>query len=344
MATEFEGHTGTGKTLFILYIVACITTGKPWINAAPPFGPAGVVLLSTEDVPESVIKPRILALGGDPDMVHVIPSVIDDGKGGKRSIYFPRDTQLVANAMASFDRCGLLVVDPLEDYADPKLDMSKSHHVRQIFAHLNDLARTFHCGIIALRHLNKDNKSTNPLTRGMGSMGFQSAARISFLVGQHPEDKLLHVVAPIKCNVAPLPPSLSFRTGHNEKYHTVELEWAGEVSTAAQELLVENLRPGTKASAATRLLVDQLSGKGWALAARVRDRATMLHVDEMTLTRARKTLGAETIEIHGDPPRWVWFLPTVCGHSFDPLKDPAVVEAVTHYNNMNRKLGGTDNE
>ena len=69
-----------------------------------------------------------------------------------------------------------MVIDPLMEFIDGKVDSHKSHPVRQAIAALNQIAREHDCAVLAVFHLNKG-VSTDPLLRHEGSAAFTQVVR-----------------------------------------------------------------------------------------------------------------------------------------------------------------------
>ncbi|SHU36450.1 Uncharacterised protein [Mycobacteroides abscessus subsp. abscessus] len=85
------GDEGIGKSLFWVWLVAFITTGK----AEPKFGiparaPGRVTLVITEDDWSTTVLPRLIVAGADLDLITVICTERD----GSGAPIFPRDIAL----------------------------------------------------------------------------------------------------------------------------------------------------------------------------------------------------------------------------------------------------------
>ena len=93
--TVLDGHPKTGKSTIALDIAARVSTGAPFPDGSPGFGPARVIYLSAEDGLADTLVPRLLACGGDPKnaiAIDGIPVVGVDGKHmGTKALSIPRD-------------------------------------------------------------------------------------------------------------------------------------------------------------------------------------------------------------------------------------------------------------
>ena len=78
--TALSGMPGAGKSLIAIDVAASITNGFPLPDdPVTDREPADVVWIghSTEDTADSVIVPRFLAAGGDPDRLHILATDVD---------------------------------------------------------------------------------------------------------------------------------------------------------------------------------------------------------------------------------------------------------------------------
>lgn len=74
------GFAGEGKSTIALDIAARGSIGRPMPDGYADYGgPFKVLLISYEDDAADTIKPRLVAAGGDPDRVLVVPGVSCDG-------------------------------------------------------------------------------------------------------------------------------------------------------------------------------------------------------------------------------------------------------------------------
>src|ERR1700683_2502908 len=67
----FDGDPGLGKSLLTLDLCGRLSTCRPFPDGTAGPGPANCLVLSGEDTPCDVIRPRVQALGGCPGRVFV---------------------------------------------------------------------------------------------------------------------------------------------------------------------------------------------------------------------------------------------------------------------------------
>jgi hypothetical protein len=224
----------------------------------------------------------------------------------------------------------LVIVDPLVAHLPMHIDSHKDQSVRRALAPLYRLAEARNCAVLALLHLNKAT-GLAPLMRLGGSGAFGNAARSVLLLDRDPDDQdgeegNQRVLAHIKCNVAPLAPSLVYAVRPIVRPAT---ETDPAVETSRLELIGESPHNGRAllavASEEDRLLLDEAmdflraelsDGQRHPVADLFRE-ARKVGITDRTLQRARKRLGAET-EKAGFGGGWEWWLPKMPSETSKP--------------------------
>ena len=147
--------------------------------------------------------------------------------------------------------------------------------------------------------------------RGGGSIGFVAMARTAFLVADdpdHPGDSTRGVLACIKSNVGPKPPSVEFRRVNQDGVLRVIV---GGVSVHDADKLVGLRSSGgggkvTKFEEACQFLESVLAD-GDLPEWEVMDRAKAKGIAERTLKRAKRELQIESVKSKFDG-GWIWGL------------------------------------
>jgi len=240
--TTIDGDPGLGKSTLTIDFAARVSAGTPWPDGGLCEA-GGVVLLSAEDNPASTIVPRLAAAHADLDKVHCVPAMIE-GSDGPRPLTIPDDLALIEDAILKRGT-RLVVIDPLNAFLSGRVDTYRDQDVRRCLAALASLAECTKVATLIIRHLNKRGDS-NPMYRGAGSIGLIAAARAGFMVGPDPDDAEgnRRVFAPVKCNLAVFPPSLLFRLVQDQADPVAHVEWLGETTVTALELVREPERDG----------------------------------------------------------------------------------------------------
>jgi hypothetical protein len=310
LVTVLAGVGGLGKSQWTCLLAARLSRGE--------LGEPAVTLIATaEDSPATTVKPRLEALEADVELVHFI--TVKTNEGDEDGIAIPDDLQELEHLV---DALGvrLLVVDPLVAHLPLQIDSHRDQSVRRALAPLYRLAKTNSCAIVTILHLNKTQGLT-PLARLGGSGGFGNAARSVLLLDRDPDDPAgdggnRRVLAHIKCNVAPLAPSLLYQVapivlpadGAAPMVETSRLELVGESVHDGRSLLgSEDERSAIQE--AEEFLRDYLSDGARQPAAEIYREAAKLRIADTTLKRARRKLGVET-EKAGFNRGWEWWLPS----------------------------------
>jgi AAA domain len=307
LVTVVAGVGGLGKSQWTCLLAARLSRGD--------LGEPGATLIATaEDSPDTTVVPRLEACEADLDLIEFITvKTRDDDEDG---ISIPDDLAELEHLVRAFG-VRLLVVDPLVAHLPMQIDSHRDQSVRRAIAPLYRLATTTGCAIVAILHLNKA-QGLAPLARLGGSVAFGNAARSVLLLDRDPDDPDgRRVLAHIKCNVAPLAPSLLYEVtpivlpakGAAPMVETSRLELVGESEHDGQALL-----GGDEDRMALDDAKEFLSGH---LADGTRHRVTdiykagaQLGITERTLQRARTKIGARK-EKSGFTRGWEWWLPNV---------------------------------
>jgi RecA-family ATPase len=235
----FEGDPGTSKSTLLLDFAARITTGQSVLGAEPR-EPRNVVLVTYEDGLADTVRPRIDALGGDPNRIFVFRCIaIGDGED-EREPMFPDDVASLRAIVEEHD-AALVIVDPLGAALSESTDSHKDASVRRVVSRLARLAEDTATCVAGIRHLIKGS-AANALRAGGGSIAFIAAARVAMLVSEHPDDadKPQHerrrVLACVKNNLAPHLPSRVFELWQPEGHEQPRIRWLGESPLSADDL------------------------------------------------------------------------------------------------------------
>src|SRR5207248_2815757 len=221
--TLLDGDPGLGKSTLAAELAARISRGD---GQQPP---ASVLILSAEDDPARVIRPRLEAAGADLQRILLLESVGPE----ERPVQLPEDCDTLGQLIAEH-HIGLVIVDPLMAFLGRGVNASSDAHVRRALHRLKRLAEQHQCAILIIRHLNKASHLP-ALYRGGGSIGILGACRLAWIVAKDPADETARVLAMNKSNLGPPPKSLRYRL--EQAGDVCRLAWAGECSWSAEEIL-----------------------------------------------------------------------------------------------------------
>lgn len=315
LVTVLGGYAGLGKSQY-----TCLTTAK--LSRGEYGEPAAALIATAEDSPSTTVVPRLEAVQADLDLVHFVGIQSDDGF--MDGIEIPRDLDTVADEM---QRTGarLLVIDPLVAHLPSEIDSHKDQSVRRALAPLYRLAQELDCAVVVCIHLNKA-QGMQPLQRLSGSGAFGAAARSVLLLDRDPDDPdgemgRRRVLAHVKSNDGPEMPSLLYEiepillpaTADEPESNTSRLALLGESPHSGRALLASAAASEeerfTKDEAEEFLLAELEDGERHQAGDLFRE-ARKLGINDRTLRRARKAMGAETEKTgFGQTGAWEWWLP-----------------------------------
>lgn len=305
--TLLIGEEGIGKSLFWVWLVAAITTGR----ALPAFGvpardPEPVTLVLTEDPWQEVVLPRLIVAGADLSLITVL-CTDDDGSG---SPIFPRDMELVYEAQPS-----LLLVDAWLDTVPPALSMRDPQQARQALHPFKDTATQTGAAVMLNTHANRV-ASPNTRDRYGTTYALRQKARMTLYAMENDDGRL--VIGPDKANMSE--PVTATVFGKQSVQHfdptadsdgTVpKLIWVEDSDMTirehvAQAAAAEHNRDGDDGGNVMVWLTQYLS-EGPRAASDVLETGKALGFSESRLRRAKLKLG---VVVKQQGRQWIWCLP-----------------------------------
>ncbi len=257
--TILDGDPGLGKSTVTIDLAARVSRG--W--EMPPAGgpccgaePESVLILNAEDDPGNTIRPRLEAAGADLTRVHLFDRV--ETGTIQRPPILPFDLERVKDEIKARE-VALVIVDPFLAFLDGEIDAHKDQDVRRCLHRLKEIAQETGAAILLVRHLNKMGHNT-AMYRGGGSIGITGAARSALLIGRHPDDAAVRVIASTKSNLGPCPRALTYHLEPSD--NVARIAWGEEIDLTANDILshptaYHKQGAGDQAAAAIKeLLVD----------------------------------------------------------------------------------------
>lgn len=185
--TTVAGDGEVGKSTMLYDLFARVTMGEPM----PHFGDepesrvkrGSVIVLSKEDDPALLTRPRFEAAGADTRYVKIIGAPRTHG-GNDFEVVGRLDDTLgeVERIVSELGNVRAMLIDPITDFAG-KLDLYREDQVRRLLWPLSRLAARHKLAVINVLHLIKDTKR-KPRQRIMGSAGLVNASRSVLMVGR----------------------------------------------------------------------------------------------------------------------------------------------------------------
>lgn len=277
--TLIQGDPGQGKTWLAMHLAAACTNRKELPNELP-MDSFNVFYQTAEDGIGDTIKPRLMKCGADMERVRVI--VEDDAM---LSLTDPRLELAIKQ-----NNVKLLIMDPIQAYLGPDVDMNRANEIRPLFRYLGGVAERTGAAIVLIGHLNK-NAGTHANYRGLGSVDISAAVRSILLVGkvEKETERDVRVVIQTKSSLAPKPTPVAF-TLENSK-----LEWIGEYEITEQELMSGKAgkQKETKLEQAMKLIRQILTTRNLMYVADLDAEGKKLKISDRTMRDARRKLEDE---------------------------------------------------
>ena len=224
---------GDGKTQFILQVASIITNGSKFPTGTSDIESGNIIYQTAEDGLGDTIKPRLISAGANQDKVIVI-----DESEDPLSL---TDTR-IEEAITKFN-AKLLIIDPIQAYLGADVDMHRANEIRPIMHHLSVVAERTGCAIILIGHMNKDDKKSSPLSKGLGSIDIVASARSVLLLGRNPKNENIRAVIPIKSSLAPEAKGVEFELKKDTGF-----KWLGESELTSRDLLDTSKKGKTEKS------------------------------------------------------------------------------------------------
>lgn len=177
----FAGREGTGKSSFLIWLAAKITTGE---LPGSFFGTQrGVIYVAVEDSWKYTIVPRLMAAGAD--LTRVFRAEVRTIEDAAVSLNLPVDNQLLKEAITEHG-IALVALDPLMSAISGSLDTHVNREVRQALDPLARMADETGAILAGIAHFSKGS-STDASSLITGSGAFKDVARFIFAFAEDPE-------------------------------------------------------------------------------------------------------------------------------------------------------------
>ncbi|MGB3489832.1 MAG: AAA family ATPase [Xanthobacteraceae bacterium] len=291
MVTVLEGDPNVGKSFFAMKLAATVSAGGILPDGQEVDG-ADVFYISAEDDPSFTIRPRIESMGGDPELVHV------QGK------FSPFDEEGIKALRREIRRnpASLVIIDTLYSFVPSGTNIFQANEIRVFLAHLSEIAKESGAAFAVIRHLKKS-RADKAIYQGVGAIDVIGVARSALLIGVHPDDPDMRVVAHVKHNLSERGNSQGYRLVSRPGSQIPQFKWAGPVNLTAEQLSALPTVPSALEEA-VRYLQQELSN-GAANAVDLQRKAMTVGIAARTLDRAKKELNVKTSKSGST---WIWSL------------------------------------
>jgi putative DNA primase/helicase len=293
MVTILFGLSGLGKSHLYVDITGHISNGTNFPDGSPaPLG--NVVIISAEDSPKSVIKPRLTFAGANVKRVFSFPSVEKFDENKRRVFSIVDDCEILKRNIIRH-HATLGIIDPVTAY----LSGVESHvvtEVRGVLALLDEVAQSTGVGILCVMHPNKNGGGDmKAVQRLSGSGAFGDAPRCVGLVAEDPDhkDEKRCLLLSAKMNLGLKPDGIGFHiVAEGPLTCSSGIAWDHDpVTVTADQAMAPPRRSSPGKQAAIDFLTAALADGEWHSASDLIDEADQLGISEKTLQRARMQMG-----------------------------------------------------
>ena len=291
--TILHGDAGNGKTYLAMQLCAACTNKAelPHMEVHEPFN---VIYQTAEDGLGDTIKPRLIEAGADLEKV----LVIDEGDDDPLTLADERIEKAIRQNDAR-----LLIIDPIQAFLGPNVDMNRANEVRPILRKIGDVAQRTGCAIVLIGHLNKATGQQSGY-RGLGSIDFTAGVRSVLVIGKSKDDPNVRVLAHDKSSLAPAGTSLAFILGDEEGFR-----WIGDFDISAEELLSGfEKKKESKTHEAKDLICRMLAGGKEVFSDEIDRAALEKGISSRTVRDAKKELGEALKSKIGEGRRKVFWM------------------------------------
>ncbi len=306
--TVLDGDPGLGKSTLLCEVAARITRGDP-LPGGEPAAPRGVLLLSAEDdlsTPSALasMPPAAIPTASAPSSPFRIAPKPDGPSPSLATSPFSMPSLNGSMLPSSSSTRSSPICAPASAPIGTRMSAGPWPPSRP------RLERTG-AAIVVVRHLNKS-AQTNPLYRGLGSIGIIGAARCALLLAADPDDADRRILAVSKGNLARPPAALAFRLDDVPGTDVARIVWEGESPWTAGELLgrlpAEEGDESRSAVDDARAWLREALAAGPRPASELRRESAARGIGLSTLYAARKAEGIATAKEHIARGRWLWML------------------------------------
>lgn len=313
--TYMLGPEGIGKSMFMVWLIALVTTGRAFAEfGIPKRSPAVVVLVITEDDWSTVVRPRLELAGADLSMIRVFCTDADGS--GSPTMPGPHMDLL----QRSPETPALVVVDAWADTLPGSLSVKDPQQARRALHPWREYAVRTGAAVLLSGHTNR--VSTGNARDAYGLTGeLRKKARMTLLAQPDADEEGVMLIGPEKSNLTGPVPASRFKTEAVQVFPATDdsdgtvprLRWVGDAEQSAREYFADSAdeEDGSDRTTAEEWLRKYLKDRGEPTdSADIKKAARGADISERTLQRARKKLGIRPV-LHGSPPRSLWSLPSV---------------------------------
>ncbi len=309
--TILDGDPGAGKSWFWMALLAGLTGSKVCplpesLRGANEIRSA--LILTTEDDPARIIRPRLEGLGADLKRIKIVQFASEE------EMFFTASDARDIQRLVKENTPDIVIVDPITLYASTEkgFDSKNAEKVRKMLTPLIKIARETNCAFLVNRHFRKT--SGKAMHQGIGSIDYAATARSLLMIVKDPTDRSGNprIMAHVKSTASPeMREGLMFSLDENQ---TPPFQWEGVCEVSPDELTdyegACNAREDrSRTDEAKDFLREILAGGQLVPIQECKEQANRLGIADTTLLRAKRELGVKAKQSgFGQDKAWFWCL------------------------------------
>ena len=282
--TIIQGDPSCGKTMFSSYLLSQLSKGYDLNNPDEIGEPIVSLFFSAEDSLSNTIKPRLEMHNADCNHIYSI-----DDASSPLTMKDERIEEALIRTNAK-----VIVLDPIQAYLGPQVDMHRANEVRPVLKHLGSLAERYNCAIILIGHMNKG--SGKALYRSVGSIDFIACARSVLTIGKVKDEQDIRVILHTKSSLAPAGATLAFSINREKGF-----EWIGEYDISEDDLLAGGTGSSKLSSAIE--LIESLTQNEPVATNKIMAEAKLKGIGKTTMNAAKEKLNIKSMRMND---MWYW--------------------------------------
>jgi hypothetical protein len=184
MVGTILGNPGIGKSYLLADIAARISAGRPlpvYKRATDETFCGWVIYITSEGVPEKILKPRLYAAGANFQNLTLIEGL--QTCDGQFQVFDVRHhlPLLLKRIQNDSRQCLLVIIDPIASFISEKVNLNDSVQVRYAFDAIARFAEEARVAVLVAIHPNKD-ETKKVMARAAGSLQLAAAVKTCWLV------------------------------------------------------------------------------------------------------------------------------------------------------------------
>jgi putative DNA primase/helicase len=256
MPTLISGDKGSGKSNLTNQMAAIISRGGTWPDTGDEVQQGIVLMLNSEEDPETIIRPRLESFGADMTRIALIEATKLHGEDYEVPFSLALDIELLSQRIERRPGTRLVIIDTVSSYLG-QIDSGNGMDIRKVLEPLTRLAQRFRFSVILCNHLNKGG-GTKALYRSKDSIDIANLCRMTWLVAKDPDQKRSRILAPGESNFT-AGPALAFKVSPDGVF-----EWGKtHPGLVADDLLAREAAMACTAGERGPLTAPKLSPEDW---------------------------------------------------------------------------------